>query len=87
MYSIILKRGNWLLQFLKKDVQKPFKKRKEIEEEIEEVIASTVLMPSKIKSGRAPPKVSSSSVSSDAPLIKKKSWLKMWEISLLIVFL
>lgn len=63
-----------------KSVQKPPKKKvvkqKEIEKEVKEVIASTILIPSKTRSGRTPQKVSSSSVTSDVP-VKKKQLRKM----------
>lgn len=54
------------------EVHKPSKKIKEIREEIEEVICSTILIPSKTRCGSPPPKVSSSSVLYDAPLRREK---------------
>lgn len=66
-----------------KDVQKPYKKtfvhHKEIEKEIEEVIASTELMPSKTRSGKSSNTVGSVSVISKEPL-KKKRLRKMSDI-------
>lgn len=55
-----------------KEVQKPSKKKNEIKKEVEEVIASTVLIPYKTRNGRTPQKESSSTVSYDAPIRKKK---------------
>lgn len=59
-----------------KIVRKPHKKKvvqqKEIEKEIEEVFASTVLIPSKIRNGRTPQKISSSSVTTEEPVKKRK---------------
>lgn len=59
-----------------KSVQKPRKRKvmqqKEIEKEVEEVIASIVLMPSKTRSRRIPHKLFSSSIIYDAPIKKKK---------------
>lgn len=57
-------------------VQKPHKKKvvqhKKIEKGVEKVIALTVLMPTKTRSGRTHHKVSSSSASSNTPVRKKK---------------
>lgn len=55
-----------------KEFQKPSKKKKEIEKEVEEVVAFTVLTLSNTTNGRTPQKEPSSSISSDAPLRKKK---------------
>lgn len=59
-----------------KEVQKPPKKKvvqqKNIEKEVEEVVASTVLMPSKTRCGRTPHKVYSSSITFDEPVRKNK---------------
>lgn len=59
-----------------KDFQKPYKKRavhpKDIEKKIEEVIASTELMPSQTRSEKSPKKVASISAITEAPLKKKR---------------
>lgn len=55
----------------KKDVQ-----QKEIEKEIEEVVASTILIPSKTRNGKTPQKISSCSLITDA-LVKKRKLRKM----------
>lgn len=72
--NLIKREIRWLLRprrkfrsHLKKVLQ-----RKEIGKEIEEVIASIVLMPYKTRSGITPQKVSYSTVISDAPIKKKK---------------
>lgn len=46
--------------------------QQKIEKEIEKVVASIVLMPSKTRSGKNPQKTSSSSIISDAPMKKRK---------------
>lgn len=58
-------------------VQKTHKKKvvqhKEIQKEIEEVVSSTVLMPTTTLSGKTPKKRSSSSITTDAHVKKRKS--------------
>lgn len=55
-----------------KIVQKPPKKKVVIQKDIEKVVAFTVLMPSKIRSGKIPYKTSSYFVTTDAPVKKRK---------------
>lgn len=62
----------WVASDAQKIVQKPHKRKVVHQKEIEEVTASTVLMPSKTRSGMTPQKPSSSYVTIDAPMKKRK---------------
>lgn len=61
-----------------KDIQKPSKKRA-FEKEVEEVIATTELIPSKTRNGKSPKKFTFVCVILEAPL-KKKRMRKLCEI-------
>lgn len=61
-----------------KDIKK-YSKKRAIEKEVKEVIATTEIMSSKTRSGKSPKKASSVSVISEAPL-KKKGLRKLVEI-------
>lgn len=61
--------------FVLKDVHKLSKKRA-VEKEVEEVVATTEIMPSKTRSGKSPKKADFVSIISKAPLRKRKKRLR-----------